>query len=313
MSYDRTRIAQLDLLTRGALGAAALICVGAQMFSPIRFDLDETALPLAAFVAMVAIAIIYGRWRGAPRIAAAAALSADFIAAGLVLAAASYLAVAGGRPMAAQAFIAADRALGFDWPAYEAFVSAHPALQATLSFAYQTMGVQLAVLVCALILLDRHAQLRLLTDVFILSALVVIFFSWLFPAVDADIMFGKYRATQTAAGLWSTGGQRADDFLNLHYGLMTSIPVMNVTGLVTFPSFHTVCAILFAITAAQFPAARVPALVVNILMIAATPVEGGHYLVDVIAGAAICMAVHAAATAWAAERGPARTEALATA
>lgn len=313
MRYDQTRIAQLDLFMRCAMGAAALVCLGAQMFTPIRFDLDETATPIAAFIGMVVIAIVYGRWRGAPRIAAAAAVSADFIAAGLVLAAASYLAAAGGRPMAAQAFIAADRALGFDWPAYEAFVAAHPALRATLSFAYQTMGVQLALLVGALILLGRHAQLRLLTDVFILSALVVIFFSWLFPAVDADVMFGKYAATRTASGLWSTGGQRADDFLNLHYGLMTTIPVMNVTGLVTFPSFHTVCAILFVMTAAQFPAFRIPALTINILMIAATPVEGGHYLVDLLAGAAVCMAVQAAAGAWAAERRPARAEALAAA
>jgi hypothetical protein len=300
--YNRTRIAQLDLLTRGAMAAAALVCLAAPLFSPVRLDLDGVAMPAAALVGMAALAVIYGRWRGAPRIAAAAAVSADFIAAALVLGAASYLAAAGGRPMAAQAFIAADRALGFDWPAYEAFVASRPWLAATLSLAYDTMALQLGLLLGALILLDRQAHLRLFVDVLILCALAVVFVSWLLPAVDADIIFGKYAATRTAAGLWSTGGQRADDFLNLHYGLMTTIPVMKVTGLITFPSFHTVCAILFAMTAARVPYARFPALAVNILMIAATPVEGGHYLVDLIAGAALCMAVHAAAHGFATER-----------
>ena len=68
-------------------------------------------------------------------------------------------------------------------------------------------------------------------------------------------------------------------------------------GLITFPSFHAALGVIFARAFWSVPWLRWPALAVNLLMIAATPVNGGHYFVDVAAGGAVaCVAI------WAAER-----------
>src|SRR5208283_1718480 len=70
-----------------------------------------------------------------------------------------------------------------------------------------------------------------------------------------------------------------------------SLPVVNLQrldGLITFPSFHTAVAVLL-IYAARGTPALVLATVINALMILSTFTEGGHYLVDVVAGAAVAL------------------------
>jgi hypothetical protein len=64
------------------------------------------------------------------------------------------------------------------------------------------------------------------------------------------------------------------------HGLTLSRPV----GVVTFPSFHAVSAVLYMW--AFWPLTLIPPLTVpwNIAIIAATPLGGGHYFVNVLAG-----------------------------
>ena len=58
-------------------------------------------------------------------------------------------------------------------------------------------------------------------------------------------------------------------------------------GLVTFPSFHTSLAIIttYAVRGIRF--VTLPVAILNGLVIVSTLPEGGHYLIDVIAGAII--------------------------
>jgi membrane-associated phospholipid phosphatase len=288
--FDRGRVAKLDALTRAAGLVGALICAAAPLFTQLTLDLAGAELPVFCFVAMGAIAVVYGRWRGAPKLAAAAAMTADLIGFALVLGTLSYIGAAMNRPSMAQAFAAADRALGFDWPLYAAIVRSQPWLGWILWAAYSTMIPQLGALVLLFAATGRQALLRFLVDGFILMALLAIFIAWLMPAVDADVHFGALAVAKTEAG-WSTPLLRVEHFLNLRDGFMTRIPVMDSTGIVTFPSFHTMCGVLFAACFAQVRWLKWPALAVNALMIAATPVEGGHYLVDVLAGIGLSAAV----------------------
>ncbi len=61
-------------------------------------------------------------------------------------------------------------------------------------------------------------------------------------------------------------------------------------GLVSAPSFHTASAILYVAAAWPFRRLRWPLLVINIAMLLSTPVEGTHYLTDMIAGALVAIA-----------------------
>lgn len=76
----------------------------------------------------------------------------------------------------------------------------------------------------------------------------------------------------------------------LRDGTLTILDWSHIDGLVTFPSFHTTAAILLAWSMRNVPIARWVFLVLNILMIVATPTHGGHYLIDVLAGAVLAVA-----------------------
>ncbi len=69
----------------------------------------------------------------------------------------------------------------------------------------------------------------------------------------------------------------------------------NYVGIISFPSFHTVMAILFTL-AHRGGGWRFAAFgLVNLVMLSAVPFQGDHYLSDMIAGAAIAACGFAAA------------------
>jgi membrane-associated phospholipid phosphatase len=84
-------------------------------------------------------------------------------------------------------------------------------------------------------------------------------------------------------------------------------------GLISFPSFHSATAAIYAWATWRTPVVRWIGLALNLLMLIATPIHGSHYLVDVLAGLAVAVAA-VAGTAWMFGRiRPARAPALAVA
>jgi membrane-associated phospholipid phosphatase len=64
---------------------------------------------------------------------------------------------------------------------------------------------------------------------------------------------------------------------------MQVIPVDDSTGLVTFPSFHTMLGLVL-IWAVRKTVLFWPSLFLNGAMVVSTVAIGGHYLIDVVAG-----------------------------
>jgi membrane-associated phospholipid phosphatase len=62
------------------------------------------------------------------------------------------------------------------------------------------------------------------------------------------------------------------------------IPFDNFQGVITFPSFHASLGVLLLWAFWRTPVVRWIALIMNGALIAATPIFGGHYFVDVAAG-----------------------------
>ena len=62
------------------------------------------------------------------------------------------------------------------------------------------------------------------------------------------------------------------------------IPFDHFQGVITFPSFHASLGVLFLWAFWRTPVVRWIALILNGALIAATPIFGGHYFVDVAAG-----------------------------
>jgi len=86
------------------------------------------------------------------------------------------------------------------------------------------------------------------------------------------------------------------DILALRDGSLHELRLFKLSGIVSFPSFHAASAVLYMW--ALWPVRRIGgiAAVLNLMMIAATPVIGAHYIVDVAGGVAL-----AAGSIWAAK------------
>jgi membrane-associated phospholipid phosphatase len=91
-----------------------------------------------------------------------------------------------------------------------------------------------------------------------------------------------------AAGIdtttWNAGAAR--DLLALRRGDLTAIDCTSACGIVTFPSFHAIWAILLICALPTWPM-----IVLNVLMLASTVTSGGHYFIDLIGGALVCAVI----------------------
>jgi membrane-associated phospholipid phosphatase len=76
------------------------------------------------------------------------------------------------------------------------------------------------------------------------------------------------------------------DLIALRSGELRTINWQSVKGIVAFPSFHVVWAILLMLAMPSYPL-----VLLNLLVIVSTVTTGGHYLIDLVGGALICAIV----------------------
>jgi membrane-associated phospholipid phosphatase len=272
----------------------ALVCAGSQV-TGVWPDILSGWKSLSAIGVCLAIAYLYRRWRPDPWIslgAEAVAQVALILILGILL---SYVVAAAAFPYRDAELHAIDEWLGFGSIAYLSFFNRHPFVAHLISFAYSSIKLQTLFVLGALIVSSRFARVQeyLLAVAIGLSITVAVF--TFVPAVDIYTFFHLSQ----------------NDFPNLSFAPVfdhiaplaavrdgTSEPINFETfqGLITFPSFHTTSAILF--TWAVFPLTRIRwwIVAVNVLMVIAAPVDGGHYFIDVIGGSMVaCLAIVAAA------------------
>ena len=79
----------------------------------------------------------------------------------------------------------------------------------------------------------------------------------------------------------------ADLFPLLRHGSGYVIDIGALRGLVSVPSFHTASGVVYIAVAWPMARLRWPVLALTTGMLLATPVEGTHYLADMLAGATV--------------------------
>jgi membrane-associated phospholipid phosphatase len=245
------------------------------------------------FLAPAAVASVFGlaaffytRMRPDQRLASALGCTAQLIAFAAVAAPLSYLAAALNFPLRDGLFDAADRALGFDWASLLAWMNARSSLFAILDLAYASFLPQAAVTVLCLSFCDQALRLRTFMLAFVVTTLITIVISGVLPAYGVWMHHGL----QAEAGSilpashtsWAAFGALRDGTLRL-------LVASGSEGIITFPSLHAALGVIFLLALWRVPLVRWAGVVVNVLMIAATPIDGSHYLVDVIAGVAIAL------------------------
>jgi hypothetical protein len=245
----------------------------------LRFH-DWSRLALAGGVT-AGIALFYqisGRSKRLARAAHWSLLWLIFVNAGTVL---IYTAAARGGRVHDATLAAIDTALGFDWAGWYNFLGPHVALRFVLWLSYLSLFPQILISIFWFSCrdLDYYNYELLLNN--IVSILITTAIFLLFPTIGHREP-GRELEIQV--------------LLALRGGGPWSFDLAQLQGLISFPSYHTVLAVLLTY-AHRKSLLLVPIALVNGVMLFSIPSYGGHYLIDIIAGAAVALSAIAATEA----------------
>ena len=183
----------------------------------------------------------------------------------------------------------ADQMLHLDWTGYFTFVARHPQLVVLFEAYYNFLGFALVAVFLGLLFYNRLVALEFFLANFVFIAMICLIAGMFFPAEGAvaHIIGNKaiLKNFDTPPGIYHVPYLEA-----LRSGKPLLLSLGSLPGLVTFPSFHTAAGIIIAWSCKRSPL-FLPALIYATLMIASTPVIGGHYFIDLLAGMVVAVTI----------------------
>jgi membrane-associated phospholipid phosphatase len=222
----------------------------------------------------------------------------------------SYAAAAAPVPFQDANLLAIDNALGLDRDAYISFFGRRPWLRTTVTLAYFTLMPQFVVV--PLVLFFKHQPQRLQQFSFAvgIGLLVTVAISVFTPSITTIYLdLGLPVHAKIPPALYTP----LPTFQALRSGAPYWIDLSAIEGLISFPSFHTVGALLFIWALWPVRHVRWIALALNAALIMAAPFIGAHYFIDLAGGAAVALSAiavsrwfsrRAANAAYASEQAP---------
>lgn len=182
-----------------------------------------------------------------------------------------------------------DAALGFDWNGYVQGVMASGLFRTVLSAAYGPgVGVGLAVISAVALAKRRLDRVEELAFLALGSSIICVLVSILMPAYGAWHMLADAQ-TRSIAPLseWMMHSHWLEQLQALRGVDAISLDLTAMEGIVTFPSFHSCLGAIIIWCSRGSWAGVAAGTALGGAILAATPVFGEHYLVDVLAGVAV--------------------------
>ena len=276
-----------------AWGLAAAIAIVDAVWMPLaglRVEPGALVKSLAAGVGLLILLYVYTYRRPNAVLAALLESAAFLVLFTHALAISSYLATALGRPLYDSAFDGFDKALGFDFINHLAYVGAHPALALVLEATYATSMLQVGAVVLLLAFTQQIDRLRAFIVLFAATVTVTIIVAAILPTIGTYAFYDVPDALLPPFRDPRTGWDQVGHVLALRDGTMRTIPLHDLKGLVSFPSFHTSLAMIIVWAMLRTRYATAGFLALNLPLILATPTNGSHYLCDILGGAIIAFA-----------------------
>lgn len=274
---------------------AALALAVAVAYPMLGLSIDYSAVPITALLIPIGLAasLIFRRLQLNHRFVYGAEVAAQLVLISLLGGLLSYAAAAMALPYRDTELLAVDRWLGFDILAQVDFLNARPWLAALYAGSYLSIVRQPAIVVAALALTGQSERLQdfAVALVIALTITVVIF---IFVPARSWAAFLHFDVTTLSSLRIFTDFDAPLD--GMHSGTLRVVPLADIRGIITFPSFHAAAAALGAWAFWSIRYLRWPMLIVNVLMVLATPVIGVHYVIDVIGGLPIGVAAVFAAS-----------------
>lgn len=200
----------------------------------------------------------------------------------------TYMGQAVTAPLQDHTFAVADAALGLDFVGFHAWVGTVPLLPEAMYVAYNSCLIQFLIvfLACA-VTLDRENAAQL-CSLLVLTIVPTIVFATLWPALGSCVYYEP-----VAEPFSHLNPLACREYLphveSLRNGTFQTFDVTQTMGIVTFPSFHTIMAIIATYAVRHYRWLFVPFVLLNTVNILSTVPLGGHYFVDVFGGAAIAL------------------------
>jgi membrane-associated phospholipid phosphatase len=204
-----------------------------------------------------------------------------------------YIAAATNLPMQDANLAHFDRMLGLDWPSYLNFVNDRPWLIPYMYLGYAMITWPMFGVPIILGMTGHYRCLQQFTLACMLTVVLTALVSTLLPAIGTYHEYGiipdlmKFRPSGYLVQL--------HDLPRVRDGSLRILETSTLGGIITFPSFHAAAAVLALWGLWCVWWLRPLALIANVSMLLATPLIGGHYFVDVIAGAGLSVLAIAAA------------------
>lgn len=245
----------------------------------------DFAVGIGAALLIIAIGVYVRVVKAAPRLALCAigvgifmsftALAAIFIFALFPLA----------NPLIDSHLIAADAAIGYDWAGFVTALAGYPVLGSALGYVYLSSLPQIVLTILLLGALGRETQLHRFLLVGIIAMVAAVAFWWLFPSVGPAAYHTLPEGVAASIGLVTTPEYGAH-MLDMVYNGLTVIRSNVINGVVAFPSYHIIMALMvawFSFRTLLFA----PLALASLAMIPATLSHGGHHVMDLVAGLAV--------------------------
>lgn len=176
-----------------------------------------------------------------------------------------------------------DAFFGYHWPSVMGFAAEHPVMSDILKYAYMTTMPQMAILIVVLGLTGRAYDMHLLMTSVTITATLSVCFWGVFPTLGAKSLY------DLSPEVWAAVAPMVDlEYTQYLKDVAANGPgwisPSEARGLIAFPSFHAVLAFTAMYAARNVKYLAPIFLVVNILILPATFIHGGHHMVDLPAG-----------------------------
>ncbi|NIJ42720.1 membrane-associated phospholipid phosphatase [Parvibaculum indicum] len=195
-------------------------------------------------------------------------------------------------PLTDKMLIHWDSFLPIDWHSYFRFVQLNGGVQTVLDYSYTSLSAVSFIGLVLFVWKNEMKRARYFMETFMIAAVVCTAIGVFLPAKGSVATY--FGDVSSIAHFKTVPGVYAIDALNqMRSGLPHTLRIGEMPGLTVFPSFHTAAGIVLAVSfwrTSLFPAV----FVYTVVMIAATPVFGAHYFIDLIAGAVVAVAICAA-------------------
>jgi hypothetical protein len=178
--------------------------------------------------------------------------------------------------------MALDASVGFVWLDFVERVASVPHLGLVLRHVYESSLVQMVLVILLLAFLDRPTQLHrfLLTGIIAMMVTLTIWHNWPSIGPPAYVTIAPELAARSSLMADQAVGAMLLGLAN--HGAAVITPDI-VTGTVSFPSYHLIMA-LMVVWFTRGTVFFAPVLVVNLAMVPATILHGGHHVIDLAGG-----------------------------